>query len=431
MPMTALTGSRVRERRLLLGMRQGELAEAAGISASYLNLIEHNRRRVAGEVLLRLAAALDVKPDILAEGAEGVLVADLRDAAAGAAAPIPEVDRIEDFIGRFPGWAALLSAQHRRLGTLERSVAALSDRMAHDPHLSAALHELLSALSSVRSTAAILAESEDIEPDWRARFHANLHADSERLAVGAETLVAYLDSAGEAEEAGIAAPQEELEAWLSARDWQVPELEQGGAGLARLQDEAGQLPSSVARALATDWLRIAAEDAARLPMERFKAAIGAGLPDPGQLAQRFGTDIVAVFRRLALVPGARWGVVGCDASGTLTFRRPVEGFPLPRFAAACPLWPLYRALGRPMTPISALVEMASRRTWRFRALAFAAPRLTGGFGGPEVVEAAMLLMPVEATAEPALPVGTTCRICPRSGCAARREASLMDEGRSE
>ena len=51
MPLTALTGSRVRERRLALGMRQADLARDAGISASYLNLIEHNRRRVAGDVL--------------------------------------------------------------------------------------------------------------------------------------------------------------------------------------------------------------------------------------------------------------------------------------------------------------------------------------------------------------------------------------------
>ncbi len=46
MPMTALTGSRLRERRTALGLRQSDLAERAGISPSYLNLIEHNRRNV-------------------------------------------------------------------------------------------------------------------------------------------------------------------------------------------------------------------------------------------------------------------------------------------------------------------------------------------------------------------------------------------------
>ena len=40
-----------------------------------------------------------------------------------------------------------------------------------------------------------------------------------KLALGAEALVGYLDQAGQAEEQGIASPQEELEAWLAAQDW--------------------------------------------------------------------------------------------------------------------------------------------------------------------------------------------------------------------
>ena len=47
MPMSALTGSRLRGRRVALGMRQADLAALVGLSASYLNLIEHNRRRIA------------------------------------------------------------------------------------------------------------------------------------------------------------------------------------------------------------------------------------------------------------------------------------------------------------------------------------------------------------------------------------------------
>ena len=49
MARTALTGTRVRERRLRIGMKQADLARAAGISPAYLNLIEHNRRRVGAE----------------------------------------------------------------------------------------------------------------------------------------------------------------------------------------------------------------------------------------------------------------------------------------------------------------------------------------------------------------------------------------------
>jgi transcriptional regulator with XRE-family HTH domain len=428
MRVAALTGGRVRARRLALGLRQADVARAAGISASYLNLIEHNRRRVGTEVLEQLAAVLKTEPLALEQGAEGVLAVDLRDAAAGAGAARPEMERIEEFLGRFPGWAELIAVQHRRLGRLERSVAALSDRMAHDPHLSAALHEVLSVVSAVRSTAAILAETEEIDPAWRARFHANLHTDAERLSSGAEALVAYLDASGEGEQ-GVAAPQEEVEAWLAERDWAFPELEPGAGPEARATvfAEVEGLASGTARLMARDWLEQAARDARALPMAALQAAVARGGWDPVLHAERFGADVIAVFRRLALMPGARLGVVICDGSGTMTFRKPIEGFPLPRFGAACPLWPLYAALGRPVVPVAAVVEMAGRVAQRFRALAFCRPRLPGGFGGPQMAEAAMLILPAEGAAGEAVRVGTTCRICPRPVCPARREPSILSE----
>jgi predicted transcriptional regulator len=139
-------------------------------------------------------------------------------------------------------------------------------------------------------------------------------------------------------------------------------------------------------------------------------------------------DVMVVFRRLALVPDARWGVVFCDGSGTITFRRDVAGFALPRFGGACALWPLYTALGRPMVPVQADVEMWGRVPRRFRALAFCAPRHPHGFGGPQVSEAAMLIVPDDRAGDgPALPVGTSCRICGVGGCAARREPSILGE----
>ncbi|MFZ1663291.1 MAG: helix-turn-helix transcriptional regulator, partial [Paracoccaceae bacterium] len=74
----ALTGSRVRDRRLLLGLKQSDLARTVGISSAYLNLIEHNRRRVGAELLQALADALKVEPATLAEGAEGAIFDALR-----------------------------------------------------------------------------------------------------------------------------------------------------------------------------------------------------------------------------------------------------------------------------------------------------------------------------------------------------------------
>jgi transcriptional regulator with XRE-family HTH domain len=434
MPMTGLAGSRVRERRLALRIRQADLARKAGISASYLNLIEHNRRKIGAEVMARLAAALGVEAQALSDAAQSGKVEELRAAAAMAPSSArAELERVQDFLGRFPGWAEVMIAQQQRLGHLERVVAALNDRINHDPHLSSSLHEVLSAVSSVRSTAAILAETEDIEPEWRARFHGNLHADSERLAAGAEALVAYLDGSEQAQDQGSAAPQEELEGWLAGRGWHLPELEAGGAGREALEPEINALASGSARSLARDWVAQAQADAADLPLAGFEAAIAATGEDPIALARGFGVEVLAVFRRLACRPGAAEGLVICDASGTLLFRKPVEGFVLPRFGAACPLWPLYTALSRPMVPVEVVAELPGLSAARYHIRAFCAPAFPEGFGGVETRQAAMLIAPALPQAggkgEPGLTLklGSSCRICPRGACVARREPSIMAE----
>ena len=427
MTVSALTGTRVRERRLSLGLRQGLVAAEAGISASYLNLIEHNRRNVTPDVLDRLAAALGVNRQALAEGAGSDMVEDLRAAAAGMPGAKAELDRLEEFAGRYPGWAALTAGLQARARGLERAVEALNDRMTHDPHLSAALHELLSALTSVRATAAILDETTDLEPALQARFHHNLHLDSERLATGAEALVAFLDGSDIAFEQGIAAPQEEVEDWLAGQGWHLAALESGGA--TALEPGIAGLASSAARVLARAHVTRVAADCAALPLGRFGKALIAIGPDPGQLAAAFSTDVLTVMRRIALMPGSEAGLVVCDGSGTLIFRKPAPGFPLPRYGAACPLWPLYAALARPMAPVREQVETAGPSGARFRTLAFCQTRLPGGFSGPELREAAMLILPDKGPRLPeALGIGSTCRICPRADCAARREPSITREG---
>ena len=147
MPLSALTGTRLRERRQSLGLRQADLAARVGVSASYLNLIEHNRRRIADDLLERLAVALDLPAASLREGPDEAQFDALRAAAAAVPGAAAEVDRIEDLLGRFPGWAATVIELFSRTRALGRAVEVLNDRMAQDPHLSASLHEVLSAVS--------------------------------------------------------------------------------------------------------------------------------------------------------------------------------------------------------------------------------------------------------------------------------------------
>ncbi len=420
MPLSALTGTKLRERRLAAGLRQAEVAMQVGISASYLNLIEHNRRKVTPEVMERLADALAIDRSALAEGKDAALVEDLRAAAARGDAQGVEVERAEDFADRFPGWATLLAALDARGRALERAVEAMNDRMTHDPHLSQSLHELLSSLSAVRATAAILAETPDLEPDWARRFHLNLHQDSERLVAGAEALVGFLDAGQGIDEQGIAAPQEEVEDWLRGRSWVIPEADLA----AGLEEDVASLASSAARSLARSHVARAQADAALVTEANFTAALNEIGPDPLALAERLKASPLVVMRRLAGTAGVQAGLVSCDSSGTLTFRKPATGFPLPRFGSACPLWPLYAALGRPMQPFEARVHVAGQSDRRHRVIAWAETRHPQGLRGPELREASMLILPDDGTG-PVLRIGSSCRVCAHGECPARREPSIL------
>jgi transcriptional regulator with XRE-family HTH domain len=414
MALSRLIGSRLRERRQALGLKQADIAARAGISGSFLNLIEHNRRRVGADLLATLAQVLQMDAAALGGLGESGLLDDLRSAGAGTAA---ELERVEEFVGRFPGWAGALAQAAGRAAQAERAVMVLNDRMAHDPHLAQALHELLTAVSAVRATAGILAETGDLAPEWRDRFQRNLHQDAERMAIGAETLVAWLNRAEGGAEA-VASPQEEFDAWLEAKGWHLAGLETGEGAEAEI--EAG-LASHLARDLARAWVRQTTTDARAMPL-----AEAQGFDDPLALARAFDVGPIAAFRRMAGLPGAEHGLVICDAAGALTFRKPVRGFALPRFGAACALWPLFQALNRPGQPVEARVRLAGRAgEGGFHLRAVAEMRPGAHFNAPVLVEAAMLITPLPQRPDNALEIGSTCAICAKAECPARREGSIL------
>ncbi|MCE0506879.1 short-chain fatty acyl-CoA regulator family protein [Roseivivax sp. GX 12232] len=434
MARDTLTGSRIRERRIIAGLKQAELARAADISASYLNLIEHNRRRIGGKLLVEIARLLDVEPALLTEGAGATLVQSLREAASSgeAGAGEAELDRVDEFAGRFPGWAGLLAAKERRVGTLERAVETLSDRLTHDPQLAASLHEMLSRVTAIRSAASILAEPGEISPEWQGRFHRNIYEDSGLLAETSRALVAYLEAGDEPKSQQATAPQEELDAILGGEGYAFPSLEAGEETPEALAARLSKGASEAAAGLLTAHLARAAADIAALPAEALATARDALGPDPVALAARLGQPIGRVMRRLAAMPeaeGARPGLVICDASGVLTARQPIADFPLPRFGAGCPLWPLYAALNRPGVPLTARLEQPGRPPRTVRAFAVAEPAESPRLDRPPLYEAVMLVLPdgpeEDREAAAPQPVGVNCRICPRRDCPGRREPTIL------
>lgn len=430
MPKDTLTGSRIRERRVTLGIRQAHLAEQAGISGAYLNLIEHNRRRIGGKLLLRIADILDTEPVLLTEGAGAALIAGLREAALAMPGAEAELDRVDEFAGRFPGWARLVVQGRDRIAALERSVERLSDRMTHDPQLSASLHEMLSTVTSIRSSASILADGGEIEPEWQDRFHRNINEDSRRLAETSRALVAYLEATGE-QATGTGVPQEEADAAIASAGHHVPEIENGRSPDDLLPDTAQGL-SAAATVLVGGWLNRYAEDARALPLKSMAAALEQHGTDVAKLAETLNADPARVMRRLASLPPSVLsepvGLAICDSSGVLTYRKPIDGFAIPRFGAGCPLWPLYRVLARPFTLVSFPVVQPGRGSTRLRVEALAVPVGAIQVNRDPLLEAHMLIRHDPAESSDPLEVGVTCRVCPRGSCGARREPSIVSQG---
>ena len=433
MEREGLTGSRIRERRVMAGLKQAALARSIGISASYLNLIEHNRRRIGGKLLLNIAATLNVEPQALTDGAEAALIGSLREAAQDAGLNEAEANRADEFAGRFPGWADALAGSRRRIAALERTVETLTDRMAHDPQLASSMHELLSTAAAIRSTAAILAETETLEPEWRNRFHANINEDSRRLSESAQALVGYLDM-GDGSDEAISSPQEEVEAYLDASFYHFPGLEAPGAGedtVDSLIEDAGPLRSLASRHVARRVLVQVMQDAQHLPLETLRAAmLDDAQPDPVALSRSLGVSVAVILRRLAALPDLGAGLVVCDRSGTVIFRKSVGGFSVPRFGACCPLWPLFSVLGHPGMVVHERVQQLGRTPAPFDLFATCEAQGTPSYNRLPLVQAVMLILPgTEGASIAALrDVGPTCRICPRKGCAARREPSILEGG---
>jgi len=431
MAREGLTGTRIRERRVIAGLKQANLARQIGISASYLNLIEHNRRRIGGKLLLDIAGALGVEASALTEGAEAALIATLREAAEGARMGEAEIERAEEFAGRFPGWADALAASHRKIAALERTVETLSDRLAHDPELAASVHEVLSTAAAIRSTASILAEDKDLAPEWRDRFHVNIDADSRRLAESSKTLVGFLD----AETGDAAAPnsaQEEVEAFLEANNYAFPALETGTATIEDVVRDASELTSVAARHIAHGVLNRVARDAARVTMADLQATLAETPPDPLALAQHFGVSVPSILRRLSAVPGLVSGLVVADRAGSLLFRKGVAGFIIPRYGSACPLWPLFQALGQPGQVLYQRVQMPGRSDAVFDCYAASETLGPVSLNAPPLAQSTMLVLPVsemDLRGGPAVrQMGGACRICPVQACAGRREPSILSDG---
>jgi predicted transcriptional regulator/transcriptional regulator with XRE-family HTH domain len=190
-----LIGYRIRERRRQLGLTQASVAKSAGISPSYLNLIEANKRPIAGVTLRRITDSLDLDPETLTGRIEDRMIDDLVELTAEPMLRELGLDETSggDLVGRHPAWASALLTCWRAYRDQAQAAIALSDRLNQDPALADAVHQMLTHVTTVRSTSEILDTTKDLDPQRRQRFHAILSSESARLSAAAEALATFFD----------------------------------------------------------------------------------------------------------------------------------------------------------------------------------------------------------------------------------------------
>jgi predicted transcriptional regulator/transcriptional regulator with XRE-family HTH domain len=230
-----LIGLKIRERRKDIGFTQTELASRLGISVSYLNLIEHNKRSIGGRLLHQVAEELGVGLDVLDGATERRLASDLNDVVAD---PLFDhlrltADSIGDLVGGQPGWAQALVTLHRAFVDRSQTMHALADRLNQDPFLGDAIHRILTNISAIRSISEILTSVEDVDARQQRRFHTILSEESARLSTVAQGLSSFFDKANTTTRS--TAPAEEVDDFILENRNHFAELESvAGALGARL-----------------------------------------------------------------------------------------------------------------------------------------------------------------------------------------------------
>lgn len=440
--LRSLLGTRIRERRRLKKLSQTALAKKAGISISYMNLIEHNHRGIAGRTLLAIAEALEVSSEELSEGADHALMTHLQEAATFDSDNNVEVNRTEEFIGRFPGWAKLTETLYENVQSQNEKLQALSDRLGRDPFLADAMHLMLSNITAIQSTSDILATTEDIPKPTADKFLQNMRTESTRLADTIVNLLAYFDETRSDETQNQSnRGQSKLDSFWESRQFFLPELESGAQDRANLDEilidfdfEASSDESDVKASL-NRYINAVS----KMPIDAFLETAIQNNFEPVVISQKLNIPIEDVFFRLAHLPNTykdkeqpQFGLIECDGSGGVLFRKPLPVLSLPRKSSACPLWPLYRAISQPMQPIRTFIEPPTGE--RFLTFSYAYRSEASNFNLPGTVKSAMIFTPdfqlftppQERKSIPSIQVGINCEVCPRDDCSARRSNSILN-----
>ena len=431
-------GRTVRRLRLDRKLPQQALATRLGISASYLNLIEHGQRTVSGSLLLKLAETLQLDLSALSGAEERKLEIGLREVFADpllGADAVPEAE-VAALAGSSPNAARAVLALHRAWRVAREDaggIALPSGRRLVLPNEEARdfFDDRANHFPPLEEAAASIAGELGAPP---AEMN---HAIAERLRRAHDLTVTVQSLDGEFRRFDPAARHLALAETLprESRGFQMAfQLALIEAREAVETVLAGAAPSSTEAAM---LIRIGlinyVAGALLMPYEPFLATAKALRHDVEAVAARFGVSWEQACHRLSTLqrPGVR-GVpfffVRVDPAGNVSKRFSAAGFPFARYGGSCSRWVVHTAFGQPGAVQVQIAELPDGAAYLCFARTVIRPALR--WGEPRPVHVVAMGCSLAHASELAyadgldlerakVGIGLSCRLCDRPDCRSR------------
>ncbi|MCC7386226.1 MAG: DUF2083 domain-containing protein [Deltaproteobacteria bacterium] len=450
-------GGRVKALRRREGLSQKEMADRLKISASYLNLIEHDRRPMSAALLIKLARTFDLDLDSFAEEDEERVVSDLTEALAD---PVFENDapaeaELRELAHQSPHVARSMLHLYQAYRNAHESAETLSAQMSDAQEFagfdrsrlpSEEVSDLLQRNRNYFHPLELGAEKlwRDAQLDsndmytWLVRYLENTHLITVRV-----MKVSSMNGAVRRFD-----PQRRvlmLSEVLAPRSrnfqlaHQIALLTQATA----LDQIAGdpKLTTAESRALARVALANYFSAAVLMPYEQFLEAANAERYDVELLGHRFRTSFEQVAHRLTTLqrPGAEgvpFHFLRVDIAGNISKRFTNSGIRFARFSGVCPRWNVFAAFLTPGMIRTQVSRMPDGTTYFCVARTEAKGR--GRFHQPHTMHAITIGCEVKHARKlvygdginlddlsTAVPVGVTCRLCERLDCEQRAVPPLQ------
>lgn len=454
---TPRLGAKLRTLRRREGLTQAQMATKLGISSSYLNLIENDRRPLTAPLLIKLAQVFGVDVATFAADEEARLVADLMEVFGD---PIFDDEaltnnEVRELVAAAPSAGRAVVTLYRAMQSVRENAHVLATRLADGDEVASVARPIL----PTEEVTDLIEREHNHFPALEAAAEAlwrDAALEQDDLYRG---LCAYLQkqhgvrvevvrgrAAGQAlrrydAERGLITLSEMLP--LRSRAFQL--AHQIAFLIARdvLDDVAGDrgLTTEESRALCRVAMANYFAAAVLMPYEPFLKAAQAERYDLELLGHRFGASFEQVCHRLTTMsrPG-REGIpfhfIRVDIAGNISKRFSGSGIRFARFSGACPRWNVFTAFLTPgmiRAQISSMPDgttyFCMARTVRSTVGGHHEPHALYAVGlGCEVSYAKELVyadgMDLESD-EATVPVGVTCRLCERVDCAQRAFPALQ------